>query len=76
MPVLITGAAGNMGGLLAKHLLPGGRTLRLMYHRTPLAADLHVTGRSGNRRGRKESITQELCVLSLCGGVTSLRKAG
>lgn len=38
--VLITGAAGNMGGLLARHLLPSGHELRLMYHRTPLAADL------------------------------------
>ena len=38
--ILITGAAGNLGGLLAQHLLPGGHQLRLMYHRTPLAADL------------------------------------
>ena len=40
MSVLITGAAGNMGGMLARHLLPGGHPLRLMYHRAPLAADL------------------------------------
>jgi nucleoside-diphosphate-sugar epimerase len=38
--VLITGAAGNLGGLLARHLLPSGRELRLMRHRTPLAADI------------------------------------
>jgi nucleoside-diphosphate-sugar epimerase len=38
--VLITGAAGNLGGLLARHLLASGHELRLMYHRTPLAADL------------------------------------
>lgn len=38
--VLITGAAGNLGSRLARHLLPGGRDLRLMYHRTPLPADL------------------------------------
>ena len=38
--VLITGAAGNLGSLLARHLLPGGFELRLMYHRTPLPADL------------------------------------
>jgi nucleoside-diphosphate-sugar epimerase len=37
---LITGAAGNLGGLLARHLMPGGHELRLMYHRTPLSADL------------------------------------
>jgi len=38
--VLITGAAGNLGSLLARHLLPSGRALRLMYHRRPIAADL------------------------------------
>lgn len=38
--VLITGAAGNLGGLLARHLLPSGRSLRLMHHRRPLAGDL------------------------------------
>jgi nucleoside-diphosphate-sugar epimerase len=38
--VLITGAAGNLGSLLARHLLPKPYELRLMYHRTPLAADL------------------------------------
>jgi len=38
--VLITGAAGNLGGLLARHLVPSGHDLRLMVHRTPLADDL------------------------------------
>jgi nucleoside-diphosphate-sugar epimerase len=38
--VLITGAAGNLGGLLARHLLPSRLRLRLMYHRTPLPTDL------------------------------------
>jgi nucleoside-diphosphate-sugar epimerase len=38
--VLITGAAGNLGGLLARHLLPGAHDLRLMYHRTRLGEDL------------------------------------
>jgi nucleoside-diphosphate-sugar epimerase len=37
---LITGAAGNLGSLLARHLIAGNHTLRLMYHRTPLPADL------------------------------------
>jgi nucleoside-diphosphate-sugar epimerase len=41
--VLITGAAGNLGGRLARHLVPSGLGLRLMYHRTPLAADLVAT---------------------------------
>jgi nucleoside-diphosphate-sugar epimerase len=38
--ILITGAAGNLGGLLSRHLLPTGNELRLMYHRRALAADL------------------------------------
>ncbi len=38
--ILITGAAGNLGGLLARHLIPGGHSLRLMYHRKPLSADI------------------------------------
>ena len=38
--VLITGAAGNLGSLLARHLTPSGHALRLMYHRTPLPEDL------------------------------------
>ncbi|MFN8095341.1 MAG: NAD-dependent epimerase/dehydratase family protein [Vicinamibacteria bacterium] len=38
--VLVTGAAGNLGGLLARHLLPSGLDLRLMWHRRPLAPEL------------------------------------
>jgi len=38
--ILITGAAGNLGSLLARHLVPGGHKLRLMYHRKPLSPDL------------------------------------
>ena len=37
---LITGAAGNLGSLLARHLLAGGDEPRLMYHRRPLPPDL------------------------------------
>jgi nucleoside-diphosphate-sugar epimerase len=40
--LLITGAAGNLGGMLARHLLSSGLELRLMYHRRPLPADLLV----------------------------------
>ncbi|MHC5033041.1 MAG: NAD-dependent epimerase/dehydratase family protein, partial [Planctomycetota bacterium] len=36
----MTGAAGNLGGMLARHLLPSGRALRLMVRRTPVAQDL------------------------------------
>jgi nucleoside-diphosphate-sugar epimerase len=38
--ILVTGAAGNLGSLLARHLLAQGRDLRLMYHRRPLPPDL------------------------------------
>jgi nucleoside-diphosphate-sugar epimerase len=38
--ILITGAAGNLGGLLSHQLIPTGHDLRLMYHRTPLPDDV------------------------------------
>jgi len=39
--ILITGAAGNLGTLLARHLMTTREhSLRLMYHRKPLADDL------------------------------------
>jgi len=38
--ILITGATGNLGSLLARHLAQSGHNLRLMYHRKPLAPDL------------------------------------
>lgn len=38
--ILITGAAGNLGSLLARHLIPFGQPLRLMYHRRPLPEDI------------------------------------
>ena len=37
---LITGAAGNLGSLLARHLIAQAHPLRLMYHRKPLPADM------------------------------------
>ena len=39
-PILITGAAGNLGGLLARHLMARGYPLRLMYRRRVPAADV------------------------------------
>ena len=38
--VLITGAAGNMGTMLARHLAGRVPRLRLMYHRNPLPSDV------------------------------------
>ncbi|HSB89527.1 MAG TPA: NAD-dependent epimerase/dehydratase family protein [Anaerolineales bacterium] len=40
MRVLITGAAGNLGSFLARHLNRSPYRLRLLVHRTPLAEDL------------------------------------
>ena len=38
--ILITGAAGNLGSLLARQLMATGHELRLMYHRTLLPEDV------------------------------------
>jgi nucleoside-diphosphate-sugar epimerase len=38
--ILVTGAAGNLGTRLSRHLVPTAHELRLMYHRTPLASDV------------------------------------
>lgn len=39
---LITGAAGNLGSRLARHMASNGHALRLMVHRTPLPDDLQT----------------------------------
>lgn len=41
--MLITGAAGNLGGLLARSLAGTDVSLRLMVHRTPISPDLLAT---------------------------------
>ncbi len=47
MKILITGAAGNLGSLLARHLLVQGvGPLRLMVFRRDVPADLRVTGKT------------------------------
>ena len=38
--ILITGAAGNLGTRLARHLVAGGYALRLMYQVSPVSPDL------------------------------------
>jgi len=43
--VLITGAAGNLGGFLARRLLSTDLRQRLMFHRRPLASDLRLDAR-------------------------------
>src|SRR5207249_836274 len=42
MQMLIAAAAGNMGSLLARHLLASPHRLRLLVHRTPLPFDASV----------------------------------
>lgn len=44
MKILITGAAGNMGSLTARHFLPRGHNLRLMVHHSRLPLDLASAG--------------------------------
>jgi nucleoside-diphosphate-sugar epimerase len=61
MKILITGAAGNLGSLLARHLLAQGvGALRLMVFRRDVPADLKVKGRTEIVRAdlsRPESLT-------------------
>lgn len=45
--ILITGAAGNLGSRLARHLVPTGHELRLMVHRTPLPVELRMAPNVG-----------------------------
>ena len=40
MRVLITGAAGNLGSHLVRHLLPSRHEIRAVIHRMPLPADI------------------------------------
>ena len=49
--ILITGAAGNLGGFLARHLAGGDLQLRLMEHTTAVGGDLRAQPNVG-RRGR------------------------
>jgi nucleoside-diphosphate-sugar epimerase len=44
MRILITGAAGNLGGFLARFLLDSPHQLRLMIHRTDVGSELRAAG--------------------------------
>ncbi len=59
--ILITGAAGNLGSMFARHLLATGQPVRLMVHRAPLPPDLqaaeHAT-RVGADLARPETLVQ------------------
>jgi nucleoside-diphosphate-sugar epimerase len=72
--VLITGAAGNLGSLLARHLAGRDCDLRLMYHRKPLPPDLSLSPRVAAVQadlGRPETIAPAVasvdCVVHFAG---------
>ncbi len=54
--VLITGAAGNLGGFLARYLMKSDLRLRLMIHRTPLP--FPVEGRDDVRVALEQGIVE------------------
>lgn len=64
--MLITGAAGNLGSLLARHLLPGQCRLRLLEHRRPVADDLRGAANVEVVRG---DLGQPDTLASICEGV-------
>lgn len=65
MEVLITGAAGNVGGLLSRHLIGGRHRLRLMTHRKPL--DPKIAASPGVREIRADLADTE-SLISACDG--------
>jgi len=65
-PILITGAAGNLGSLLARHLLPCGHELRLMYHRRPLPDDV---ARAANVRPIQADLADPATLTAAVAGV-------
>lgn len=72
--ILITGAAGNLGSLLARHLTIGGHRLRLMYHRKPLSADL--ADRSNVESVAADLARPETLKAAVDGVVTAIHFAG
>ena len=63
MRVLITGAAGNLGSLLARHLLRSPYDLHLLEHRTPVLEDLR---RSPNVEVFRADLGDEASLLAPC----------
>jgi nucleoside-diphosphate-sugar epimerase len=66
MRVLITGAAGNLGSALARHLLGGPHELRLLIHHTPLPFDL---GASAQASVAQADLGDPSTLVDLCAGV-------
>ena len=67
--ILITGAAGNLGSRLARHLLPAGHELRLMHHRTPLPDDV---ARAANVRPVKADLADPATLAPAVNGVDTV----
>lgn len=55
MKVLVTGAAGNLGSSLARHLLGGPHALHLLIHRKPLPADIATSPQVSVHRAELEN---------------------
>ena len=66
MKVLITGAAGNLGSRLARHMLSGDHHLVLMIHRTPLPSDLVD---HGNVTVARADLADRTSLAAACAGV-------
>jgi len=66
MRVLITGAAGNLGSLLVRHLLGGPHELRLLVHRKDVPADI-VDG--ANVEVVRADLSDPSTLTGLCEGV-------
>jgi nucleoside-diphosphate-sugar epimerase len=66
--VLITGAAGNLGSRLARHLLAGAHDVRLMWHRRALPEDLTGSPISAHARTR---LDEERLLMSRAGGAAT-----
>ncbi len=66
MRVLITGAAGNLGGFLARFLLDSPHRLRLMTHRTEIGSDL---GAAGNVEVVQADLSDPSTLEGVCTGV-------
>lgn len=74
MNILITGASGNLGSQVARHLLSGGHHLYLTVHKAPLSSDLVESPRVSVRRidlSRPETLPQACtgidCIVHLAG---------
>ncbi|HNR90292.1 MAG TPA: NAD-dependent epimerase/dehydratase family protein [Spirochaetota bacterium] len=69
MEILVTGASGNLGSLLARHLLARGHTVRLMRHRTPFPDDIAT---HPNARVHEADLARPETLAGPCRGVDAI----